>query len=75
MSKLLVLLSLLGYSLGMYRHKIDPFSFDTQYEEYPLAYNTFGAAVGLKHKMKIVPASTPTSGAIFLNQVIIRYLN
>ena len=75
MSKLLVLLALLGCSSATYKHKIDPFSFDTQYEEYPLAYNTFGAAVGLVTKMKLVPAATPASGAIFLNQVIICYCN
>jgi hypothetical protein len=69
----LIVLSLLGITQltsGMYRHKIDAFSFDTAYEDYPLAYNTFGAATGLKTKMKLVPLATPTSGAIFLNQVI-----
>lgn len=55
MSKLLLVVSLLGLSCAMYKHKIDPFSFDTQYEEYPLAYYTFGAAVGLKQKMKLIP--------------------
>lgn len=70
----LIVLSLLTASqlaLGMYKHKIEAFSFDTSYEDYPLAYNTFGASTGLKTKMKLIPLSTPTNGAIFLNQVII----
>lgn len=55
MSKLFVLVNLLGLALSMYRHKIDPFSFDLNYEEFPLAYKMFGGAVGLKTKMKLVP--------------------
>lgn len=60
---------LVGYTLGKYRDKIEPFSFDTSYQEYPVAYIQFGASVGLKTKMKLIPAAKDTYGAIFLNQV------
>lgn len=52
---------------GTYRQKIDAFSFDTSYGEYPLAYNQFGSSVGLRTKLKLLPAARPTYGAIFLN--------
>jgi hypothetical protein len=50
-----------------YRQKLDAFSFDTTYGEYPVAYHQFGATVGLKSKLKLVPAAAPTQGAFFLN--------
>lgn len=53
--------------MGNYRNKIEPFSFDTAYQEYPIAYTQFGASVGLKTKMKLIPAAKDTFGAIFLN--------
>ena len=50
-----------------YREKLRAFSFDTAYGEYPIAYKQFGASVGLRSKMKLIPAATDTYGAIFLN--------
>jgi hypothetical protein len=58
---------LIGCTWGNYRNKIEPFSFDTAYQEYPIAYTQFGASVGLKTKMKLIPAAKDTFGAIFLN--------
>ena len=56
-------------ALAEYRQKLDVFSFDTKFGEYPRAYNQFGSSIGLKTKMKLIPKAAPTYGAIFLNQV------
>jgi hypothetical protein len=52
---------------GYFRNKIEPFSFETTFQEYPISYVQFGASVGLKTKMKLIPAARDTYGAIFLN--------
>ncbi len=62
-----LLVLLIGYTLGRYKDKIESFSFDTSFQEYPVAYIQFGASVGLKTKMKLIPAAKDTYGAIFLN--------
>jgi hypothetical protein len=64
---LATLLLLSGSALSEYRQKLNVFSFDTNFGEYPKSYNQFGASVGLKSKMKVVPLASPTYGAIFLN--------
>ena len=66
-TRILFVLSLSTVALAFYRHKIDAFSFDLGYGEFPMAYNQFGATVGLKSKMKLMPASAPRHGALFLN--------
>jgi len=62
-----VLLCLVVLASAEYREKLRAFSFDTAYGEYPIAYKQFGASVGLRSKMKLIPAAPDTSGAIFLN--------
>jgi hypothetical protein len=58
---------LCSVSFANYRQKIEQFSFDTTIGEYPVAYYHFGGSVGLNSKLKLIPASNPTFGAIFLN--------
>ena len=71
--KLFLVQALIGYTLALYKQKIDPFSFDTSYGEYPVSYKQFGSSVGLKSKMKLIQATNPVNGAIFLNQVPISF--
>jgi hypothetical protein len=52
---ILTLLALFNLSHQEFRHRIDAFSFDNEYGEFPLAYNMFGSAVGLMTKLKLVP--------------------
>jgi hypothetical protein len=61
------LIALAGMASATYRQKLDVFSFDTQFGEYPLTYKQFGSTVGLKSKVKLIPAASQTEGALFLN--------
>lgn len=47
---------LLSSTSANFRHRIEEFSFDTAYQEYPLAYNMWGASVGLNTKLKLIPS-------------------
>jgi hypothetical protein len=52
------LVAIAGMASATYRQKLDVFSFDTQFREYPLTYKQFGSTVGLKSKVKLIPAAS-----------------
>ena len=54
---------------AVYRHKIEPFSFDIQKFEYPLEYLKLGTAVALKDTIKIIPRVENRYGGVFMSQV------
>jgi hypothetical protein len=57
MKLLYSVIAIIGAVGAIYRQKIDAFSFDINYGEYPVAYKQFGASIGLKSKLKLIPAA------------------
>jgi hypothetical protein len=53
----------------LYRHKIEPFSFDITKFEYPLEWNKVGTAVALRDTVKLVPKVEDRYGGLFMSQV------
>jgi len=51
---------------GLYRHKIEPFSFDISKFEYPLEYSKVGTAVALRKSIKLIPKVENRYGGIWL---------
>ena len=52
----------------LYRHKIEPFSFDIQKFEYPLEWNKVGTTVALKDTIKLIPKVEDRYGGLFMSQ-------
>lgn len=52
---------------AVFRHKIEPFSFDIQKYEYPLEFNKFGTTVALKDTIKILPKVESRYGGLFMS--------
>ena len=48
---------------------LENYSFDFSSHKLPIAYNTYGSAVQLHHKYKLIPDVKERYGAIVLNQV------
>jgi|TARA_B110001450_G_C17246164_1_gene329572 hypothetical protein len=48
---------------------LENYSFDFSAHKLPIAYDTFGSAVQLHHKYKLIPDVKERYGAIMLNQV------
>jgi len=65
LTTLLALSSLVG---AMYMDEVQPFSFNTEKELYPLMYEQFGAAVTYPSKVKLIPRAKGARSAFFLNQ-------
>ena len=55
---------------NLWRHKIEPFSFDIQKFEYPLEYSKYGTAVALRDTIKLLPKVENRYGAIFLDDPV-----
>ena len=53
----------------LYRHKIEPFSFDITKFEYPLEWNKVGTAVALRDTVKLIPKVEDRYGGLFMSQV------
>ena len=51
---------------GVYRHKIEPFSFDIRKFEYPLEYSKVGTAIALRKSIKLIPKVENRYGGIWL---------
>ena len=51
----------------LYRHKIEPFSFDITKFEYPLEWNKVGTAVALRDTVKLVPKVEDRYGGLFMS--------
>lgn len=51
---------------GIYRHKIEPFSFDIRKFEYPLEYSKVGTAVALRKSIKLIPKVENRYGGVWL---------
>jgi hypothetical protein len=64
---ILYLLAILGLASALYRHKIEPFSFDIQKFEYPLEYNKWGTAIALKDTIKLIPKVENRYGGVFMS--------
>ncbi|CDW90301.1 zinc finger protein dhhc domain containing [Stylonychia lemnae] len=64
------LLTLITLSQATIRQRIEQFSFESQYGEYPLAYLTFGSSINLERRVKLIPPIKSQNGAIFLNQPV-----
>lgn len=67
---LLGLSLLLGVISCSYRHKIEPFSFDTKRFEYPLEFAKFGTTVALRDLIKLLPKIESRFGALFMSQPV-----
>ena len=70
MKSLVLLAGLCVLSQAGFKQKLNQFSFDCTYDEYPSNYDMSGATVGLLSKVKLVPWSRPTHGSLFLNQPV-----
>lgn len=53
----------------LYRHKIEPFSFDITKFEYPLEWNKVGTTVALRDTVKLVPKVEDRYGGLYMSQV------
>lgn len=69
MSKLLILFLHIATINCLYRHKIEPFSFDITKFEYPLEWNKVGTAVALRDTVKLIPKVEDRYGGLFMSQV------
>lgn len=54
----------------VYRHKIEPFSFDISKFEYPLEFDKVGATVALRDTIKLLPKVADRHGGLMLTQPI-----
>jgi len=57
----------ISFTNAVYRHKIEPFSFNTNRYEYPLEYLKLGTAVALRDTIKIIPKVENRYGGVFLS--------
>ena len=64
-----LILCILQVAQGVYRHKIEPFSFDIQKYEYPLEYHKYGTTVALRDTIKLIPKVENRYGGLFMSQV------
>ena len=55
----------------LYRHKIEPFSFDITKFEYPLEWNKVGTSVALRDTVKLIPKVEDRYGGLYMSQVSI----
>ena len=60
---------LIGLISAEYRHKIEPFSFDTRKFEYPLEFAKYGTAVTLRNHIKLLPKVENRFGGMFMKEV------
>jgi hypothetical protein len=51
---------------SIYRHKIEPFSFDIRKFEYPLEYSKVGTAIALRKSIKLIPKVENRYGGVWL---------
>jgi hypothetical protein len=71
MTTLLIMLGLLlALVQSVYRHKIEPFSFDITKFEYPLEWKKLGTTVALKKTIKVLPKVKDRYGGLFLDQPV-----
>ena len=56
-------------TVSAYRHKIEPYSFDTKKFEYPLEFTKLGTTVALKDVIKLLPKIENRFGGLFMSQV------
>jgi len=54
----------------LYRHKIEPFSFDITKFEYPLEWNKVGTTVALRDTVKLVPKVEDRYGGLYMSQPV-----